>query len=808
MNESQVILSRLTDALENPAAPSSRRKTSTSSAAGSFTCRSSLPVTALALSVDATGPMRLPLSMTRARKLSSLATPAPFGKGRQTLHDKRVRDVGEITRRRLDWNGRDWHRSLKPVLEEMRAELGLPDGKLTAKVDKLLVYGPGQFFKPHRDTERADDMIGTLVVVLPSPHKGGSLIVTHEGESRRFITRESASPNLALYAFYADCEHEVRPVIEGYRVVLSHTLHFKAAASRAATAATENPRIDQALNDYFDEARFRENSWRRRDNKLVYLLDHAYSQRSLNWNHLKGKDSQRAAALLAAASRLDLQAHLSVVSVTEIASVYPTNQQTRYYDYWDYEDEDEDVDDDIDPSSFEIQEIIDCHASLKHWRDAAGKKADLPELTAFDQELCWNVGLDQHTPTFEEYEGYMGNYGNTLEREYRRAAIVLWPARERYGILATSDGGGPLVIRELLRDADALDSQQLTAAVKSFLTVWPGRDRHKDASSVTDMLALASKLPSDELALDLLHSLSISSLTRKTTSALIASTNERGEDFCLALLERWLADSVTTERTRSKTAFGRLFSEQADSHRLDWLKQLQYFIRTWSKSAQSNSQKLPCAVVDRMLRLLREEHARLHQSRSPSLLSRNAVREQRDLLFMLDALAELDNDAHWLKLIGIVDNMFEDYASDVLVAALEKAGGLNLNKPVATALESLRVRTHELIRDRMENATRLPGDWRLTIETGCRCADCATLNDFLKSASEAISLPLAKERRRHLHGKIDGLELPVDHRTRRQGSPYVLVLRKQRKLFTDAKKLVESERSAAMRRAALQTFLP
>lgn len=406
----------------------------------------------------------------------------------------------------------------------------------------------------------------------------------------------------------------------------------------------------------------------------------------------------------------------------------------------------------------------------------------------------------------------MGNYGDTLEREYRRAAIILWPARERYSILASTDDGGRVVVRELLRDADALDAQQLTAAVASFLTVWPGRSRHEDASSVADMLALAAKLPSDELALDLLHSLSISTLTRKTTQALIASTNERGKDFCLALFKRWLADGVKSARdtapgrARSNTAIGRQFDERADSHRLDWLKQLRDFIRIWSTSAHANSQKVPYAVVERMLRLLHEEHASLHQTRSPSFLAQNARREQRDLLYMLEALAELDSDVHWLKLLGIIDKMFEDYASDVLVAVLEKAGKSNYSKPVASALESLRVRTHELIEHRIDNANRLPGDWRLNIETGCPCADCAMLNEFLKSASQAIGLPLAKERRRHLHGKIDGLELPVDHRTRRQGSPYVLELRKQRKLFTDAQKTVDSERSAVVRLGALPTF--
>jgi hypothetical protein len=43
--------------------------------------------------------------------------------------------------------------------------------------------------------------------------------------------------------------------------------------------------------------------------------------------------------------------------------------------------------------------------------------------------------------------------------------------------------------------------------------------------------------------------------------------------------------------------------------------------------------------------------------------------------------------------------------------------------------------------------------------------------------------PLAKEHRQHVHTRIDAAELPVTHVTRRQGSPYTLVLNKSDALF-------------------------
>ena len=45
---------------------------------------------------------------------------------------------------------------------------------------KVNVYGPGGFFKQHKDTPYdPQGMIGSVVICLPSPHKGGELKVTH-----------------------------------------------------------------------------------------------------------------------------------------------------------------------------------------------------------------------------------------------------------------------------------------------------------------------------------------------------------------------------------------------------------------------------------------------------------------------------------------------------------------------------------------------------------------------------------------------------------------------------------------------------
>ncbi|KAJ2962575.1 hypothetical protein NUW54_g14331 [Trametes sanguinea] len=51
-----------------------------------------------------------------------------------------------------------------------------------AELYKLNVYGEGAFFKPHLDTPRSTSMFASLVVVFPTPHEGGELVLRHGGK--------------------------------------------------------------------------------------------------------------------------------------------------------------------------------------------------------------------------------------------------------------------------------------------------------------------------------------------------------------------------------------------------------------------------------------------------------------------------------------------------------------------------------------------------------------------------------------------------------------------------------------------------
>ena len=129
---------------------------------------------------------------------------------------------------------------------KVQEELGLEKQKLESHLYDLLLYEPGSFFLPHRDGEKLDRMVATLVVVLPSSYEGGELVVRHEGQERTidFGGVENSPFQIHFAAFYADCEHEVRPLRKGYRLCLVYNLTL-AKSKKPLSAPRDSEHIER-----------------------------------------------------------------------------------------------------------------------------------------------------------------------------------------------------------------------------------------------------------------------------------------------------------------------------------------------------------------------------------------------------------------------------------------------------------------------------------------------------------------------------------------------------------------------------------
>ena len=257
-------MNTLLDLLRQPATPRPASPDG-STTPDCFWAEGRLPAGHLAIEVEGLGLLPQPLPPAQAQALHDLSEPAQFGLRDQTLLDTTVRHTGEIS---ADLLSLDWQPDAFAALKQAVAQaLGVE--QIDAWLHNLLIYGPGQFFKPHQDTEKHPGMVATLVLVWPSPHIGGTLRVQLGQQETVLSSQHLQAQDLRWFAFYADCRHEVLPVQEGWRVALTFDLVLPAQAARPVVDAALQTAVEGALRQQFglDSDALNMAPW-------VLLLDH------------------------------------------------------------------------------------------------------------------------------------------------------------------------------------------------------------------------------------------------------------------------------------------------------------------------------------------------------------------------------------------------------------------------------------------------------------------------------------------------------------------------------------------------------
>ncbi|KAJ7815985.1 hypothetical protein B0H14DRAFT_1402052 [Mycena olivaceomarginata] len=163
--------------------------------------------------------------------LASACDQATFGMDQKDVLDETYRKAGKMDlakfAARLDVVASGLVDAISPDILQGQTTNG--DKVLRAELYKLNVYGPGSFFKAHKDTPRGDTMIGSLVVIFPTAHTGGAFTLEHAGATWTFdsaaeLSAPGSDRRLAYVAFYSDVTHAVEPVKTGHRVTLTYNL--------------------------------------------------------------------------------------------------------------------------------------------------------------------------------------------------------------------------------------------------------------------------------------------------------------------------------------------------------------------------------------------------------------------------------------------------------------------------------------------------------------------------------------------------------------------------------------------------------
>jgi predicted 2-oxoglutarate/Fe(II)-dependent dioxygenase YbiX len=503
----------------------------------------------LSLAVDGLGPVKFPVTPAKARKLASLGQPAQFGRGEQTLTNPDVRDTWEIPKPLVhaEWSGA----ALQDILATVKEGLGLPNAaELTADLHSLLVYEPNQFFLAHQDSEKDNSMIGTLVVTLPSSYTGGELMVGHNEERKAYRGSKTA---LSLVAFYADCRHEVLRVKSGYRVTLTYNLLLHGDTSRPAGDDGAVAELADLLREHFSTPVPAYYGGPEGDppNRLVYLLDHEYTARGLGWRRLKGTDAHRVALLRSAVGKAGCEAVLGLADVKVTHSAFPVDEGYGYRDWYDDEDE---ADDDEYPGDesggegeYDVQELIDSEVTLTHWTGPDGTRLEETALYADGNEVCASTPTGDLKPYSSEYEGYMGNWGNTLDRWYHRAAVIVWPADRAFANRAETSPAWAL--DELAGMASAGDVSGAQAAAATLASFWDGAVRARTgderggaAGLFGKALRAAGDVADAETAAMLLDPFRVENLTAAHAGPFGKIAGQYGQPWTARLLRTWFGD--------------------------------------------------------------------------------------------------------------------------------------------------------------------------------------------------------------------------------------------------------------------------
>ncbi|KAF9525206.1 hypothetical protein CPB83DRAFT_796716 [Crepidotus variabilis] len=191
---------------------------------------------------------------TDLEKLAAACQPATFGRNQEDVLDEGYRKAGKLDAANISVQFTPHDLGVVDVIYNhlLRSAVDSKDRPINVEIYKLNVYGPGAFFKPHVDTPRSDKMFGSLVVVLPTVHEGGSLIFHWGDEDVSFDSAQAVKiqPTTAAFAVFAsDIEHEVAPVTSGYRVTLTYNLYWEATAKNRPIVSVDAIERDGALKE-------------------------------------------------------------------------------------------------------------------------------------------------------------------------------------------------------------------------------------------------------------------------------------------------------------------------------------------------------------------------------------------------------------------------------------------------------------------------------------------------------------------------------------------------------------------------------
>jgi hypothetical protein len=416
-----------------------------------------------------------------------------------------------------------------------------------------------------------------------------------------------------------------------------------------------------------------------------------------------------------------------------------------------------------------LQELIESTVHLDRWLSDPDAAATPTSLTISDDEVCATTPSVTLVPYASEYEGYMGNYGNTMDRWYRRAALVVWPRRLAFAVRAEASPEWALdTLAKQIRARDVAGAREAAATLGPFWDSSAGVAQR--GGVLTKALRVARNLNDAELAAMLLAPFGVETLARGHAALAAGLVAHYGEAWARNLVEVWFRDD------RRRPWMG------GPDHRA-WQDSLPSLCE--ALCAQSaDGRTIAALLVARSWSQLRSEVDVWARGSTPSRRAEMLGELGPSAAAVLAGAAACEATDLRDEIVGFLNQDNDDLLPCVM-PALRAGAPLDPHARQASGLDTIARHCATRLAARLARPTRAADDWSVTPPTGCGCELCTTLATFLHDpVRRSYDWPLAEQNRRHVHHRIDTAELPVHHQTRRQGRPYTLVLTKTDALFS------------------------
>ena len=506
---------------------------------------------------------------------------------------------------------------------------------------------------------------------------------------------------------------------------------------------------------------------------------HEYTLGVLAWDVLNGVYRVKTHVLSAAARQAGCKAYLGLVTLWETGSAENCDDGYYHDPYDDWDDDDAEADDDDrdadqyedrgDGGAYEMGEVFEDSLTAEHLVDCEGLGLPIGQLNVEEAEVLDSSEVLREVEPEEDFEGFTGNAGMTLDRWYRHAAILVWPESKHFEILCDRDSRDivPVLIQMVARwrksrskDAGALKAQCIDLAT-AILAKWSRCEFAIDDSAEPEtgklletLAALGEpRLVGDFLGEVLINDVSVdpgTSLTsvceqfgwdtfQRQLLAVMKSTNNETMERNVRMLEQICLHETATKP--GATALGKLLAPELVT---------------------------AIEVVDR-------------KQSKPDWRSRDVSRAHV-LAGLARALLTSDQSALLSRFVAhafAVPNIYTLADAHVRALVLVASWVRKTFKPPSAAWSQWVAICGEQLRDLTAGVPQEPADYRRAAPITCKCANCADLKRFLTDPGESVFRFRARQdRREHLRQQILKHGCDLNLLTDTKGSPQTLVCTK------------------------------